>query len=201
MPGHRSARDHVVATLAAHERSRPRWRRSPVNGVMAGCTPTMMPILIAIAQGMGDHEAVKLEGWTCSNAGWLPTIVISGPIRDGHRHQRRPRTFLSAYTRAPGLHRPGHGLPDHEHLRRAHAAGGYERPGQRLPLRPVRGGGRGGRCHRPGPPCPPTWAWPTGRTPSPCSGPASTTSCPPSPSAPRWSGCAPCGTAALTWAP
>lgn len=88
----------------------------------------MMPILIAIAEGMGDHEAIKLEGWTCSNAGWLPTIVISGPIRDGHRHQRRPQLSVRLH-QAPGLHRPGHGLPDHEHLRCADAAGGYERAG------------------------------------------------------------------------
>ena len=91
-------RDHVVATLPPMN-GKATVEKIAVNGVMAGCTPTMMPILIAIAQGMGDHEIVKLEGWTCSNAGWLPTIVISGPIRKAIGINAG-RNFLSAYTRA-----------------------------------------------------------------------------------------------------
>ena len=91
-------RDHVVATLPPMN-GKATVEKIAVNGVMAGCTPTMMPILIAIAQGMGDHETVKLEGWTCSNAGWLPTIVISGPIRKAIGINAG-RNFLSAYTRA-----------------------------------------------------------------------------------------------------
>lgn len=90
-------RDHVVATLAPMN-GQATVEKIAINGVMAGCTPTMMPILIAIADGMGDHEAIKLEGWTCSNAGWLPTIVISGPIRTAIGINAG-RNFLSAYTR------------------------------------------------------------------------------------------------------
>ncbi|MCD7768902.1 MAG: hypothetical protein LUH36_02110 [Oscillospiraceae bacterium] len=70
-----------------------------INGVMAGCTPTMMPILIGIAKALGNHDIVKLEGWTCSNAGWLPVAVISGPIRQAIGINAG-RNNLSAYTRA-----------------------------------------------------------------------------------------------------
>lgn len=91
-------KDYVVATLAPLN-GKATVEKIAINGVMAGCTPTMMPILIAIAQGMGDHDIIKLEGWTCSNAGWLPTIVISGPIREAIGINSG-RNFLSAYTRA-----------------------------------------------------------------------------------------------------
>ncbi len=47
---------------------------------------------------MGNHDIIKLEGWTCSNAGWLPTIIISGPIRKAIGINSG-RNFLSAYTR------------------------------------------------------------------------------------------------------
>lgn len=91
-------RDYVVATLAPLN-GKATVEKIAINGVMAGCTPTMMPILIAIAQGMGDHDIIKLEGWTCSNAGWLPTIIISGPIRNAIGINSG-RNFLSAYTKA-----------------------------------------------------------------------------------------------------
>ena len=90
-------RDYVVTTLAPMN-GKATVEKIAINGVMAGCTPTMMPILIAIAEGMGDHDVVKLEGWTCSNAGWLPTIVISGPIRNAIGINCG-RNFLSAYTK------------------------------------------------------------------------------------------------------
>lgn len=50
-----------------------------VNAVMAGCLPTYMPILIAAVQGMASPE-IALEGWTCSNASWIPVSVVNGPI-------------------------------------------------------------------------------------------------------------------------
>lgn len=90
-------RDHVVAVLAPLN-GQATVEKIAINGLLAGCTPTMMPILIAIAQGMGNHDVIKLEGWTCSNAGWLPAIVISGPIRNAIGINSG-RNFLSAYTR------------------------------------------------------------------------------------------------------
>ena len=91
------ARDEVVAVLPPLN-GEATVEKIAINGLLAGCTPTMMPILIAIAKGMGNHEVIKLEGWTCSNAGWLPAIVISGPIRN-LIGINSGRNLLSAYTR------------------------------------------------------------------------------------------------------
>lgn len=90
-------RDEVVAVLPPLN-GEATVEKIAVNGLLAGCTPTMMPILIAIAKGMGNHDVIKLEGWTCSNAGWLPMIVISGPIRKAIGINCG-RNLLSAYTR------------------------------------------------------------------------------------------------------
>lgn len=90
-------RDHAVATLAPLN-GKATVEKIAINGLLAGCTPTMMPILIAIAEAMGAHDVIKLEGWTCSNAGWLPVIVISGPIRKAVGINAG-RNFLSAYTK------------------------------------------------------------------------------------------------------
>lgn len=68
-----------------------------INGVMAGCPPTYMPLLIAAVQAMADDE-IKLEGWTCSNASWAPTMVVSGPIRRAIGINTG-RNLLSPYTR------------------------------------------------------------------------------------------------------
>ena len=191
-------RDHVVATLPPMN-GQATVERIAINGVMAGCTPTMMPILIAIAHGMGGSRGRQAGGWTCSNAGWLPTIVISGPIRTAIGINAG-RTFCPAYTGPRPIARAmAYLIMNISGVRMQQ--GGYERPGQtaasacawrrmrrNLPpvlAHPARRFGSGGRAIMP----------------SPCFGPVSTTSCPPSPSAPRWSGCVPCGTAALTWGP
>ena len=51
-----------------------------VNGVMAGCRPEYMPILLAIGEIMVDPEfSVKDSGAT---PGWEAMIFLTGPIRD-----------------------------------------------------------------------------------------------------------------------
>jgi len=70
--------DYVVAELPPLN-GKATVEKIAINGVMAGCLPTYMPLLIAMVEGMAD-DIIKLEGWTCSNAGWSPTIVVSGPI-------------------------------------------------------------------------------------------------------------------------
>ncbi len=68
-----------------------------INGVMAGCLPTHMPLLIAAVEAMAD-DVIKLEGWTCSNSCWYPVMVINGPIRDA-LGINTGRNILSPYTR------------------------------------------------------------------------------------------------------
>lgn len=51
-----------------------------VNGVMAGCRPEYMPVLVAIAEIMSDPEfSVKDSGAT---PGWEAIITLNGTIRD-----------------------------------------------------------------------------------------------------------------------
>lgn len=51
-----------------------------VNGVMAGCKPEYMPILVAIGEILGTPEfSVKDSGAT---PGWEALIMLNGPIRD-----------------------------------------------------------------------------------------------------------------------
>lgn len=73
-------RDYVVAELPPLM-GQATVEKIAINGVMAGCLPTYMPLLIAAVEGMAD-DIIKLEGWTCSNSCWAPTMVISGPIRN-----------------------------------------------------------------------------------------------------------------------
>ncbi len=89
--------DHVVAELPPML-GRATVEKIAVNGVMAGCLPTYMPILIAMVRGLADRT-IQLEGWTCSNAGWAPTIVVSGPVAR-EIGLNSDRNLFSAYTQA-----------------------------------------------------------------------------------------------------
>jgi hypothetical protein len=51
-----------------------------VQGVMAGCRPEYMPVLIAIGEVMADPEYGLKHGG--STPGWEALIIINGPIRD-----------------------------------------------------------------------------------------------------------------------
>jgi len=51
-----------------------------VNGVMAGCRPQYMPVLVAIAEAMADPEFGLKHGG--STPGWEAMIIVNGPIRD-----------------------------------------------------------------------------------------------------------------------
>ena len=49
-----------------------------VNGVMAGCRPEYMPILIAITEAISDPKfGLQHAG---STVGWTPLIILNGPI-------------------------------------------------------------------------------------------------------------------------
>ncbi|MBP1736377.1 MAG: hypothetical protein H6Q60_258 [Oscillospiraceae bacterium] len=89
-------RDYVVAELPPMN-GRATVEKIAVNGVMAGCLPTYMPLLIAAVEGMAD-DMIKLEGWTCSNASWSPVVIVNGPIR-GEIGIHTGQNLFSPYTR------------------------------------------------------------------------------------------------------
>lgn len=87
-----------------------------VNGVMAGCRPEYMPVLIAIAQAMTDpHFHLEHAG---STSGWEPLVVMGGPLvrrleldvggaaGDRQLHVRIGR-FTKLFVRNLGEFRPG----------------------------------------------------------------------------------------------
>ena len=49
-----------------------------VNGVMAGCHPEYMPVLVAIVEAIADPR-FHLED-AGSSAGWAPMIILNGPV-------------------------------------------------------------------------------------------------------------------------
>lgn len=55
-------------------------KKIAINGVMAGCEPIHMPVLIAIVKAMLNPR-IHLEGYTCSRGSWGPVLILNGPIR------------------------------------------------------------------------------------------------------------------------
>ena len=73
------AEDEVLGVLPPAMGMCSVWKVA-VNGVMAGCRPEYMPILLAIAEIVSDPGySVKDSGAT---PGWEPVILLNGPIRD-----------------------------------------------------------------------------------------------------------------------
>ena len=89
-------RDYVVAELPPML-GKATVEKIAVNGIMAGCLPTYMPVLIAAVEAMADDK-LQLEGWTSSNASWQPIVVVNGPIRNALGFNTG-RNFLSPYTK------------------------------------------------------------------------------------------------------
>jgi hypothetical protein len=71
--------DQVLGVLPPEEREATVWNVA-VNGVMAGCRPEHMPILVAIAEAIADPE-FKLEH-AGSTPGWEPLVTLSGRLAD-----------------------------------------------------------------------------------------------------------------------
>jgi hypothetical protein len=69
--------DEVLAILQPARREATIWSVA-VTGVMAGCCPAYMPVLIALIEAIAEPRfGLQHAG---STAGWTPLIVLNGPI-------------------------------------------------------------------------------------------------------------------------
>lgn len=69
--------DQVIGVMSPGKREVTVWKVA-VNGVMAGCRPEYMPILIAVAEAVTDSRfGIQHAG---STSGWAPLILLNGPI-------------------------------------------------------------------------------------------------------------------------
>jgi hypothetical protein len=72
----KSPRD-VIGVLLPENREATVWNVA-VNGVMSGCRPEYMPVLLAVTEAVADPEfRIKDAG---STPGWEPLIILNGPI-------------------------------------------------------------------------------------------------------------------------
>lgn len=71
--------DDVIGILPPEFREATVWSVA-VNGVMAGCKPEYMPILLGIADAMADPEFRLMDAG--ATPGWEPLVVVSGEIVD-----------------------------------------------------------------------------------------------------------------------
>ena len=69
--------DEIIANLLPENREATVWNVA-VNGVMAGCRPEYMPILLAAVEAIAEPEfRIQDAG---STPGWEPIIILNGPI-------------------------------------------------------------------------------------------------------------------------
>ncbi|MFH1486565.1 MAG: hypothetical protein ABIH46_10880, partial [Chloroflexota bacterium] len=69
--------DEVIGVLLPENRQATVWNVA-VNGVMAGCRPEYMPILLAVVEAIADPE-FRIED-AGSTPGWEPLVIMNGPI-------------------------------------------------------------------------------------------------------------------------
>ena len=109
--------DEPLGTLAPDNRLATIWSVA-VNGVMAGCRPEYMPVLVAAVEAIADPE-FRIED-AGSTPGWEPLAIIGGPViedlgfatgagllRVGNRANTSVGRFLRLYMRnVAGLRTP-----------------------------------------------------------------------------------------------
>jgi hypothetical protein len=67
----------VIGRLLPENRAATVWSIA-VNGVMAGCRPEYMPLLVALVEAVAEPEfRVQDAG---STPGWEPLVIVSGPV-------------------------------------------------------------------------------------------------------------------------
>jgi hypothetical protein len=69
--------DDVIGRLLPENRAATVWSVA-VNGVMAGCRPEYMPVLVAIVEAIAD-PVFRVED-AGSTPGWEPLVIVSGPV-------------------------------------------------------------------------------------------------------------------------
>ena len=72
-----SAPDEVIGICPPDNREATVWNIA-VTGVMAGCRPEYMPVLIAVVDAVTDPEFRMQDAG--STPGWEPLIIVNGPI-------------------------------------------------------------------------------------------------------------------------
>jgi hypothetical protein len=70
-------RNEVIGCLLPENRQATIWNIA-VNGVMAGCRPEYMPVLIAVVEAVADAD-FRIED-AGSTPGWEPMVIVNGPI-------------------------------------------------------------------------------------------------------------------------
>ena len=68
--------DETVAVLPIAHRNTTTWHVA-VNGVMAGCKPEMMPVLIALTKALGGPDFRRT---IASTHAWIPFCWLNGPV-------------------------------------------------------------------------------------------------------------------------
>jgi hypothetical protein len=89
-------RDHVVAVIPPMN-GKATVEKIAVNGAMAGCLPTHMPVLIAGVEAL-VNKGYWLEAYTCSMASWAPLMIVNGRVRNDLALSNR-RSLFSPYRR------------------------------------------------------------------------------------------------------
>ena len=69
--------DEIIGTLPPENRAATVWNTA-VTGVMAGCRPEYMPVLLAVVEAIADPE-FRLQD-AGATPGWEPLIIVNGPI-------------------------------------------------------------------------------------------------------------------------
>jgi hypothetical protein len=104
----------VIGNLAPENREATVWNVA-VNGVMAGCRPEYMPVLIAAVEALADADFHLRDAG--ATPGWEPLIILNGPIvkqlnfncenavlRAGRQSNTSIGRFIRLYMRnVPGL--------------------------------------------------------------------------------------------------
>src|SRR5919202_1066817 len=88
------AMDDIVDTEPVRQRTITAGKIA-INGVMAGCLPSCMPVLVAIVHALCAPE-YSLHGASSSTGGSAPFIVVNGPIRAQLGMEARHSVFASA---------------------------------------------------------------------------------------------------------